>query len=247
VTDPNKRIWHEYSVANAKNPAQLHRWRLVVREVKAAASPGPVIVDLGCGSGALLKCLGVLDGATLIGVDMEPRALEIARTQVPEGRFYRADLDNVNNDELESLAGRADVVTCSEVLEHLSKPEAALDLAARLLHENGTLVVTVPSGPMNAFDRSIGHRRHYSVAVLSELLDSRAFRVGRCYTWGFPFHSAYRMAIGALPSAVEAFSDTRLTKGKRALFRFLDLLFHCNVRSSRLGRQLVAVASRRRT
>jgi len=55
------------------------------------------------------------------------------------------------------------------------------------------------------------------------------------------------MAIGALPSAVEGFSDTRLTKGKRALFRFLDLLFHCNVRSSRLGRQLVAVASRRRT
>jgi 2-polyprenyl-3-methyl-5-hydroxy-6-metoxy-1,4-benzoquinol methylase len=119
VTDPNKRIWHEYSVANAKNPAQLHRWRLIVREVKGAASPGAVIVDLGCGSGALLKRLGVLDGATLIGVDMEPRALEIARTQVPEAHFYRADLDNVNNRELESLAGRADVVTCSEVLEHL--------------------------------------------------------------------------------------------------------------------------------
>jgi SAM-dependent methyltransferase len=247
VTGANERIWQEYSVANAKNPAQLHRWRLVMREVVAFAGPAPVIVDLGCGSGALLGRLKELRGATLIGVDVEPRALEIARAQLPLGRFHRADLDNPNRSELEPLAGGVDIVTCSEVLEHLANPEGALDLAAHLLRPHGTLVVTVPAGPMNAFDRSIGHRRHYSVARLAELLASRGFQVVRCYAWGFPFHTAYRIAVGTLPTVVEGFSDSRITLTKRVIFRLLDLLFYGNVRSRRVGRQLVAVASRRAT
>ena len=35
------------------------------------------------------------------------------------------------------------------------------------------LVVTVPGGPMSAFDHHIGHRRHYDIPDLTALLEGR--------------------------------------------------------------------------
>ena len=243
MTSATERIWYEYSVANATNPAQLHRWRLAVGEVARAASPHASVVDLGCGSGALLRRIAAaVRPARLAGVDVEPRAIALAREALPGADIVLADLDHPTA-ALDALQGTIDVAVCSEVLEHLEHPLEALRLAARLLRPGGTLVVTVPAGPMNHFDRSIGHRTHYSIASLTGLLSSADLRVTRRYLWGFPFHTLYRIGIAAFPGAVDGFSDTNITPLRRLLFRALDLLFYLNVRSRRAGRQIVAVAT----
>lgn len=245
MSKSTERIWGEFSVANERNPAQLHRWRLVTSEVlRSLRRPDDLIVDFGCGSGALLaRIAAACPAASLAGIDVEPLALEMAKARLPQARFCSGDLNRGECHGADDLLGRAGIIVCSEVLEHLTTPEQLLGLARRFMRNDGRLIVTVPAGPVNAFDRSIGHVRHYTLGSLNELLRSSGFRRERCFRWGFPFHTMYRIGIQLRPGSVEAFSNAGMTRPKLALFAALDRLFRLNVRSRVVGRQIVAVAS----
>jgi SAM-dependent methyltransferase len=226
------------------NPAQRHRWRLIVEEVGKSVDlkSASVVVDLGCGSGTLLgRIRDASATARLIGIDIEPRALELARKAVPDAEFHQADLgggDNVSS----ALAGQADVVLCSEVLEHLDHPERAVDLARSLLRPGGVFIVTVPAGTVTPFDRAIGHVRHYDLASIEGLLARGGFRARKLYLWGFPFHSLFRMAVGMFKSTPAQWTDEHFGTTTAVIFRVLDRLFYFNGKSRRLGRQIVAAA-----
>jgi SAM-dependent methyltransferase len=259
LTEATETLWQHYSLSNELNPAQIHRWRLIATEARACipatdgiqstvrppeanVPPGAtVIIDLGCGSGALLERVeAARPGARLIGLDVEPRALDLARARLPHAQFLAVDL--CSGDRIESLRSSASLVLCSEVLEHLGQPEAAIRQARDLLAPQGRLIVTVPAGPITPFDRRIGHLHHYTLPEVSLLLSSNGFRLVRSYLWGFPFHTLFRMAIHRFPGAVEGYSDRRLGTAKRVVLRILHQLFFLNMRSQRLGRQIVAVA-----
>ena len=64
------------------------------------------------------------------------------------------------------------------------------------------VVVTVPGGPMSAFDRSIGHRRHFTPDSLSQILRESGFRVESAQRAGFPFFNLYRLVVIARGEAV---------------------------------------------
>jgi hypothetical protein len=83
--------------------------------------------------------------------------------------------------------GWADYAVCSEVLEHLDDPALFLRNSAALMSPGCTLIVTVPGGPMSAFDRHIGHRKHYLVSELRGLLERSGFSVKTAMAAGFPF------------------------------------------------------------
>jgi len=239
--EENERLWKNFSLANELSPAQRHRWRLVLREL-ATLPNGAVIVDLGCGSGVLLEQIGhARQDARLIGIDADPNALVLAAQRLPSAELQRRDLDSVDG---VAFDGIADAVVCSEVLEHLTEPQNALRMARELLRPGGRLVVTVPSGPMNDFDRAIGHQKHYRPAELTDLLTSAGFRDVRTTAWGFPFHTLFRIALAAVPQTTEQFSDEKIGAVHRIIFRLLDALFYLNIRSRRLGRQLIATAVR---
>jgi SAM-dependent methyltransferase len=240
--EENERLWGNFSLANELSPAQRHRWRLVIHELRGL-SKGAVVVDLGCGSGALLERIGkAFPDARLIGIDMEPVALAIAKRRLPSAQFERADLDA--DGFIATSPERADAVVCSEVLEHLAEPARALQLARELLRPGGRLVVTVPAGAMNDFDRAIGHRKHYRLVELRELLTSAGFDDVRASAWGFPFHTLFRIALAAAPRTTGQFSDEKIGVGHRFLFQLLNALFYLNVRNGRLGRQLITTAVR---
>src|SRR3546814_18015665 len=57
------------------------------------------------------------------------------------------------------------------------------------------LVVTVPGGPMSAFDRHIGHRRHFTPPALAALLTDAGLAVERTDGAGFPFFNLYRLGV----------------------------------------------------
>jgi SAM-dependent methyltransferase len=239
----NEELWGNFSLANELSPAQRHRWRLVVRELEDLPDRA-VVVDLGCGSGALLERIGrKRPVARLIGIDVEPLALEQAGRRLPEAELVQSDLDD-HSAAVARLCRQADAVVCSEVLEHLDAPERALLLAHDLLRPGGRLVVTVPAGPMNDFDRSIGHRKHYRLDELTQLLSSAGFELVRAAAWGFPFHTLFRIALAAVPQTTGGFTDDRIGLAHRSLFAFLHALFYLNVRSVRVGRQLIATATR---
>src|SRR5262250_3149957 len=74
------------------------------------------ILDVGCGRGWLTHQVRKYGSAH--GLEAVPEAVEIARQTFPDLRFSVADLTRLNRAELEQF-GHADLIVCSEVVEHV--------------------------------------------------------------------------------------------------------------------------------
>jgi trans-aconitate methyltransferase len=234
------RHWIEYAEANAHNPAQEYRRRLVLSLLRDPER----ILDIGCGSGELASDLrGRFPAAEILGLDTSAAAVEIARRKVPGASFEQRDLLADTEPEAR-FSGWATHAVCSEVLEHIEEPAALLRNVTPYLASGCVLVVTVPGGPMSAFDRHIGHRAHFEPERLAEVLRDAGFDVERAVAAGFPFFNLYRLAViasgkrlvenfasGGEPSALESVG-TRVFGG----------LFRLNLTKSPWGWQTVAVA-----
>jgi SAM-dependent methyltransferase len=240
--------WRAYAESNRHNPAQLYRGRLVFAALGLRESPGPVrLVDLGCGSGELAaQALRIRPDAEILGLDGSARAVELAGRNVPRARFHEHDL-SLPLAPGASYRGWATHAVCSEVLEHLDRPAEALRNARACFAPGCRLVITVPAGPMSAFDRHIGHRRHFDRASLARELSRAGLCVGEIWGAGFPFFNLYRLTVvlrgEALVADVAAAAARDLPWSARAAMRAFSWLFRLNLAKTPLGWQLVAVAS----
>jgi release factor glutamine methyltransferase len=69
------------------------RTALLVDEVVALARPGSVVVDLGCGVGAIAAAvLARVPGVEVYAVDIDPAAVDCARRNLPPERVFEGDL-----------------------------------------------------------------------------------------------------------------------------------------------------------
>jgi SAM-dependent methyltransferase len=236
--------WQDFYDASQINPAGAYRLRLVLRWLERAIRPGSRFLDIGSGVGDLVSEVARRFPQTGVrGVELSATGIEIARTRARDAQFLQCDL-------LEATAPIAwvhwaDVAVCSEVLEHLDKPAALLANVASFLSPDCRMLVTVPSGPMSAFDRHIGHRRHFSRGDLRELLEGAGFKVERCSATGFPFFNLYRLMVLARGrQLVEDAKEGRSTNSAPARIAgsVFGALFRVNPPIRRWGWQLVAEA-----
>ena len=188
--------WKRFSKATEANPGQALRRRLIIRLLGPdAAGPEAAILDFGCGSGDLLaEMAGRFPRAAFAGVDLSQSGLAVTAEKLPSAMLRRFDFAAPDGPP-EELLGWATHVICSEVLEHVDDPAPLLANAARCLKPGGRLVVTVPGGPITAFDRHIGHRRHFTRARLRDMLERAGFEVEVSAGAGFPAFNLYRMAV----------------------------------------------------
>ncbi|HEY4027694.1 MAG TPA: class I SAM-dependent methyltransferase, partial [Candidatus Dormibacteraeota bacterium] len=186
--------WVELAAATSRNPAQALR-RRIVRSLLRAPDRGARILDVGCGQGDLIADVRRRwPHAELCGIDRSSCATELARSRVPDARFVRRDV-LAGGDPDSDLAGWATHAVCSEVLEHVDEPALLVRNARGYFASGCRLVVTVPGGPMSAFDRHIGHRRHYTPASLRSLLTGAGLEVEMATGAAFPFFNLFRMAV----------------------------------------------------
>lgn len=97
---------------------------------------GARAVDVGCGGGILTETLARA-GAQTVGIDQSELTLQVARQHAEQGGLaidYR--LQTVEQMAQEE-AGRYDVVTCLEMLEHVPDPAAVIAACTRLLRPGG--------------------------------------------------------------------------------------------------------------
>jgi SAM-dependent methyltransferase len=245
TTDRWDRHWSEYEKSATLNPAQAYRRRLVFDALEIERARGPVrVLEIGCGQGDFSRELKErYPELELLGVDLSDVGVEMARTKVPTGVFHKVDLTTsvALPDRYRRWATHA---VCSEVLEHTDDPSVVLQNVRALLAPGARLVVTVPAGPMSAFDRHIGHRGHFTFDRLRRLLGGAGFELASVHGAGFPFFNLYRLLVVARGRKliVDASSERELPASARAAMRAFSWLFRFNVEKGRLGWQMVAVA-----
>jgi SAM-dependent methyltransferase len=135
------------------------------------------VLDAGCGTGYGTAYLAE-SARRVIGVDLSDEALAYARGhyRAPNVEFLAADLQ-----ELAFPGNSFDAVVSFETIEHLERPEAFVDHAARVLKRDGVFVVSTPHvaittrSPANPY-----HRVEFSRRDFEQLLRKR-FRSVQMY------------------------------------------------------------------
>jgi 2-polyprenyl-3-methyl-5-hydroxy-6-metoxy-1,4-benzoquinol methylase len=148
------------------------------------------VLDLGAGNGALCGLLK-RQGYAVAGCEYDPRGVEIARAAHPEVSFYNFGVQD-DPASLLTVEQKFDVVVSTEVIEHLFSPHHLPIYAARVLTDDGYLVVSTPyHGYWKNLALSIfnkwdfhhsprwhgGHIKFWSRRTLTQLLEEHGFEV----------------------------------------------------------------------
>jgi SAM-dependent methyltransferase len=241
--------WSDYSESSEANPGQLYRRQLVLSLLGPEVGAGK-LVDIGSGQGDFARDLHLrLPGAKILGLELSRTGVEAARRKIPAAVFQQRDLLAPSPPPTQYLNWATHAV-CSEVLEHVDQPEVLLTNALRYMAPGCRVVVTVPGGPMSAYDRHIGHRTHYQPEQLRAILASVGLDHITVSRAGFPFFNLYRLAVIArgekLVSDARAGVPTSSQWLTRAVASSFRVLFALNLARSKWGWQIVATANARR-
>ncbi len=135
----------------AKFEGLAHRWWDPESEFKAlhdinplrldyidtqATLAGKYVLDVGCGGGILSEGMASR-GANVTGIDLGEAPLSVAKLHLLESGL-KVDYRRISAEALaEEQAGKYDIVTCLEMLEHVPDPASTVAACARLVKPGG--------------------------------------------------------------------------------------------------------------
>jgi SAM-dependent methyltransferase len=245
--DDWERHWQDYSETAEQNPAQNYRRKLIMSLLGVQGSgEGVRIIDIGSGQGDMAAAIRFkFPSAAIMGLELSQSGVEISRRKVPSARFIQRNLLD-QTEPLGDTRGWATHAVCSEVIEHLDDPAVLLKNARAYMQDGCRLIVTAPGGPMSAFDKHIGHRKHWRPHEIERLLRDAGFKSEQVTGVGFPFFNLYRCLVilrgKKLISDVSAGPAARAPWTARAAMALFHQLIRPNLNSSRWGWQMVAKA-----
>ena len=160
------------------------------------------LLDVGCGDGDFTMLLKkVLDVKEVYGIDISPKAVEIANKK----GFTAVQVD-IDAEKFSFEDGYFDIIVCGEVIEHLFDPDHLLDEIYRVLKRKGICLLTTPNlaawynrvalllgyqpyksapslknewvGKLFGKEHSGGeHIRHFTTRALKDLIKEHNFRI----------------------------------------------------------------------
>lgn len=98
------------------------------------------VLDIGCGGGEFGRALKERGVREVVGVELVERAWQMARQNLDD-----AILGNIESIDLPFIDGHFDCVCFGDVLEHLVDPTAVLTKCARVLRDDGLMVMSIPN------------------------------------------------------------------------------------------------------
>lgn len=145
-----KRSWARYSydgtgVIGRLMASLMGKNEAIESVARARPSLAAAILDVGCGSGDLLRLLHGLGFSNLAGAD----PFLPADLTTPEGI-------QISKQDLSQMQGAFEIVMLHHSFEHMTEPVAILAHAARLLKPGGLLIIRVPVAASFAW-------KHYGV------------------------------------------------------------------------------------
>lgn len=127
----SSREWHQRYLQQA-------RWTRDLREYlykRAGLENARRVLDVGCGTGALLGELQKKAGSNPYGLDIDSERLALAAKNQPTARLTQCDASN-----LPYVAGHFDLVLCHFLLLWLGNPEQAVAEMRRVTRSGGSVL-----------------------------------------------------------------------------------------------------------
>ena len=181
-----------YADYAGQETALRRTFRAFLRALQRRGHAGGRLADIGCGPGYLLAEAQPLFPVRM-GTEMSP---ELARraSAVSDGVICGGPDDLADEDR------RFDTVTAVSVLEHIYRPSVFLAACARLLTDDGVLVVVVPN--LGSFWRRMMGRHWPSFKIPEHIayyegktLEILAGRAGMEVAGAFPYHHFFPLGL----------------------------------------------------
>lgn len=131
------RVWKIHQISN---PYEVVRFRHILEFL--GTESGNTVLDVGCGGGTYTRILA--RAQVLIAVDVSSNAVKTAKQSlVSEGNvlFIVCDLEHL---PIRDMA--VDKVACIDVLEHVERPQKAVNEMQRVLRSNGQMLLFTACG-----------------------------------------------------------------------------------------------------
>jgi len=94
------------------------------------------VIDIGCGGGILTEAMSQL-GAKVTGIDLAIDVLDVAKQHAKANKL-EINYQKISAEEFaEKNAGKFDIVTCMEMLEHVPDPLSIVQACAKLVKPGG--------------------------------------------------------------------------------------------------------------
>ncbi|KJS15107.1 MAG: hypothetical protein VR78_09230 [Hoeflea sp. BRH_c9] len=203
----------------------VERRRLFSNLIRREGIPADAtIVDIGTGTGANLRLLREMGFADVTGIDSSPEA---ARWCAEKG------LGTVKAGDIRALPvadGSVDLVTATDVVEHVDQDEAALREIRRILRPGGVALITVPAFPSlwGLQDEKSHHYRRYRMGPFLRLLERSGLKAERKFHFNFLLFVPIFMARQAIKLArVDLDSENEVNNP--LLNRILSAVFRLDV------------------
>lgn len=134
----------EFKPLHRINPLRLN-WIQSLTPLK-----GLKVLDVGCGGGILSESMARA-GATVTGIDMGEKAIQVAKLHLLESDIS-VDYHQVPVEAFAAEhAGSFDIVTCMEMLEHVPDPASIINACASLVKPSGSVYFSTISRNPKAY------------------------------------------------------------------------------------------------
>lgn len=174
---------------------------------------GKDVLEVGAGDGMFMKALES-HGANVVGIDQDPRAIEIA------GKLHGYKIEELDFLNMPESTRGFDLVSIRNTLEHMYSPVCALQKAVEIIRDDGAIFVEVPLSsrpypgqPIGAF-LSGAHMCTFSMESFQKMVDDCGLHIE---SYAMEGHKGCLMAV--LKKGKQAWD---FVKDKQEYLRFLQ-------------------------
>jgi len=131
--------------------------------------PGKRVLDIACGEGYGAAALGKAGATSVVGIDVSQEACDKARAK------YGLDARPGDAQAIPLPDASVDVVVSFETVEHVNRTETFIDECARVLADDGVLIISTPNRPIYTGEHEANpfHLKEFDEDEFRELLARR--------------------------------------------------------------------------